>query len=37
LTLSLAFVNVWASLAVHGILVALYLLPELKLRAISLV
>jgi TMEM175 potassium channel family protein len=27
-SLGLAFVNVWASLAVHGLLAALYLLPE---------
>jgi TMEM175 potassium channel family protein len=31
----LAFVNVWASLAVHGVLAILYLLPERKLRAES--
>jgi uncharacterized membrane protein len=31
----LAFVNVWASLSVHGILAVLYLLPERKLRKLS--
>jgi TMEM175 potassium channel family protein len=31
----LAFVNVWASLAVHGVLMILYLLPERQLRAES--
>ena len=31
----LAFVNVWASLAVHGVLLILYLLPERKPTAIS--
>ena len=28
LSFALAFVNVWASLAVHGVLMLLYLLPE---------
>jgi hypothetical protein len=28
ISFALAFVNVWASLAVHGILMLLYLLPE---------
>jgi hypothetical protein len=28
LTLALAFVNVWACLALHGLLAVLYLLPE---------
>jgi uncharacterized membrane protein len=32
---ALAFVNVWASLAVHGILAILYLLPERKLTAVA--
>jgi uncharacterized membrane protein len=30
---ALAFVNVWASLSVHGILAVLYLLPERKLSS----
>jgi uncharacterized membrane protein len=33
ISLVLAFVNVWASLSVHGLLALLYLLPERKTRA----
>ena len=32
LSFALAFVNVWASLAVHGVLMLLYLLPERSAR-----
>jgi uncharacterized membrane protein len=35
ISFALAFINVWASLSVHGILAVLYLLPERKLRELS--